>query len=434
MRYRQRVVYRNTRRMSKAGLLIALIGAFGLSGCGDIFDVTNPGQIQDQDLNRLDAIPPLVTGISADYSVFRASSAIRGAYIGDEVVGSTSGPVGRDQERGLVRAEDVNGQWNDVQRARFAAEDGIRRMQEVMQGDFENSALAARAHVFATLANLGFGESWCEVVFEGGPALPRSAAFERSLEWVQRGIPIAERTGSANFRLAMIGASATAHLWLGNGSAAVAAAAQIPTEFVFNAVYSANSLREENAWENETHNRQNTSLFNTRADRVPQDPRAPYTDCVAFEERCVSNVGSDGTTPFLRAEKFPTRSAPIPAVTGREMRLIEAEVAIMNGNVSLAIEKMNAVRALFSGLEMIDPADYPAVAASSFDKDDPVWRLLDEERFFGLWLEGKRLGDLHRWNHPFLDGGRLVLEPLPRRASCIPISLNELQTNPNLSP
>ena len=38
------------------------------------------------------------------------------------------------------------------------------------------------------------------------------------------------------------------------------------------------------------------------------------------------------------------------------------------------------------------------------------WDILDRERHLTLWLEGRRLWDLHRWNHPHLNGGGVVYE------------------------
>jgi len=408
-------------------------------GCEDVFEVTNPGRILDDDLNRTDAMTTLVTGMSADYSVFRSEVALSGAYISDELAGSVSGIVAANFGRGLVLIEDVNGEWEDAHRARFNAEDGIRRMEEVLGADFQGNPLTARAHAFAAASNLSLGENWCEVSFEGGPAEPVSVAFERAIDWAGRGIPHAQQAGRTDLAMAMQGIIAAAHVGLGNWTAAVEAAEGIPTDFRWDAVYSSNTEREENPFFNETHVRQSPSMFNTPAAASdPPDPRTPYTDCSDPEEiatanpPCVRDKSSDGVTDHIRSEKYPSRAAPIAAVSGKEMRLIEAEAALRGGDVTTAIAMMNDARSLWPSLPTIDPADYPDTAASTFTAGDPLWDLLDRERYLGLYLEGKRLGDLHRWNHPFLDGGQIVNEPVPQRASCIPISQNERFTNQNI--
>ncbi len=65
-----------------------------------------------------------------------------------------------------------------------------------------------------------------------------------------------------------------------------------------------------------------------------------------------------------------------------------------------------------------------------------------------LYIEGRRLWDLHRWDtdgydftmytgsrlHDFLYGGSIVHPTdLDRRASCYPIPFSECQANPNIS-
>ncbi len=420
------------RRRRRAGAALLASFGFALAGCGDVFEVTNPGRILDEDLNRRDAMVTLLTGISADYSVLRGNIAVSGGYLSDEMAASESGIVNHNLGRGIVKIEDVNGIWEDVHRARFNAEDGIRRMREVLEGDFDGNPLTARAHVFAALSNLALGENWCEVSFDGGPVEPSSAALERAIEWAQNGIPHAQRAGREDLWLALQGVIAAANARLGNWPAAVAAARQVPTSFVFNALYSGNTEREENPFFNHSRVRQNNSLWNTRAASFsPPDPRAPYTDC-RVSGSCVRDLSSDGVTIHLREEKYPDRGTEIVATSGKEMRLIDAEAALRGGDVATAIARMNEARTLWPSLPPIDPASYPATALTSWSDTDPIWRLLDRERYFDLYLEGKRLSDLHRWDHPFLDGGKIVNEPVPRRASCFPISINERLTNPNI--
>src|SRR5690606_41695455 len=58
--------------------------------------------------------------------------------------------------------------WNDAHTARWVAEDGIRRMQEVLGDGFTTSALAPRAYLIAGFANRILGESVCQAVIDGG--------------------------------------------------------------------------------------------------------------------------------------------------------------------------------------------------------------------------------------------------------------------------
>ena len=58
-----------------------------------------------------------------------------------------------------------------------------------------------------------------------------------------------------------------------------------------------------------------------------------------------------------------------------------------------------------------------------------AWLALKRERSIELWLEARRLGDLHRWKE---DGSPGAVEDMTGRQTCFPIGQNELDSNPNL--
>src|SRR5690606_20496655 len=128
-----------------------------------------------------------------------------------------------------------------------------------------------------------------------------------------------------------------------------------------------------------------------------------------------------GTTPHFRQEKYPERGSDIPLVKGTEMRLIEAEALLLNGDVAGAMAKINEVR---------DFWELPDLSAADADE---AWDHLDNERHLTLWLEARRLWDLHRWDHEVLRGGSIVYPGVENRASCLIFPLSECQTNPNLN-
>ena len=70
--------------------------------------------------------------------------------------------------------------------------------------------------------------------------------------------------------------------------------------------------------------------------------------------------------------------------------------------------------------------------------------ILDRERYASLWLQGRRLHDMDRWNHPFLNGGDNAYGPglgnwviggssFAPRAACMPIARSECLLNENIS-
>jgi hypothetical protein len=421
---------------------LALAGVVGLAGCD--FDVDNPGAVLESDLNTLEAIDALVTGMSSDFSEEYDGIAFTLARATDDMAGSGSYNTTNDFRRGLLEAEYQDGIWEGIQRARWVAEDGIRRMRDDIEGyEFAGNRQTARAYLFAGLSSRVIGESFCYGVVSadaelgGGAeaAKPPSESFQRALSMLAEAITHATGAGDADLLDAAHGGRAQAYVGLGDWTNAVTEAGMVSTDFVYEAIYSDNSGRENNEIHEETFNRPEMSVYDTYASTFdPPDPRAPYTNC-PVTGTC-SESGADGITPYWRQEKFDDEGSNIPVVKGTEMRLIEAEDALRSSDLATAISKMNEVRT-FHSLADLTPA--PTTL-------DEGWIALDHERFLTLWLEGRRIHDLRRWDAegrstlpgvmflngqwPLADDG--LAPGLTQRAACIPISFSECLSNPNL--
>ena len=124
--------------------------------------------------------------------------------------------------------------------------------------------------------------------------------------------------------------------------------------------------------------------------------------------------GNDGKTPLYYQMKYADSGADVPLAKGLEMRLIEAEVMLRNGDLTGFLARVNNVRAAL-GLG-------PVTAATVQE----AWSTLDRERFLTLWLEGRRLKDISRFSN---EG--LVSFP-SGRVSCFPFGDTEIAGNPNL--
>ncbi len=431
----------------------ALVAAVATTGCDEsIFDVKNPGRILDDDLNTAQGVRSLVTGMSADFSASYDDLSFTTARLSDEIVGSGSYFSTGRYRRGLFDSEDSNGFWAGVQRARWVSEAGLIRMRNIEGYQFDGNPETARAHLFGGLANRWFGENFCQVIFsqpyddenpgpagevDTGDAMERDAAFRRAIALLDRAIQNA--SGDSEIVNAAEGGLAQVYMGLGDFSNAVAHSTKVPTDFVFAAAYSSNSSRETSQIWNETHGRHEVSAWMTLAGTVGAgDPRTPWTDCSAEGSGCPSGNGADGQTIHFRQDKYPTRDDDIPLVKGTEMRLIEAEAALMAGDLAGAMAKINEMRAHHG----LDPLESDGTIGSITGGDGgganmtsmSGWDILDRERHLTLWLEGRRLWDLHRWDHPHLDGGGVVYEAtVARRASCMPISLDECQVNEKVS-
>jgi hypothetical protein len=322
------------------------------------------------------------------------------------------------------------------------------------------------------------GEHFCSVVYsdleEGiaGGVQPRTAAFDSAIVSFNSAISIGGAAGSGADDWVMVAKAGIAQAHLGRGDlvAAAAAAAEVPTDFVYSAIY--NISADANIIWQETHGRAEIGVTNTaafvwgNADEDPdgiEDPRMPYTVCGVFDPAandgaggnvptgdCLgsgsgAHQGADGLTAHIRQDKYPLEGSDIPYVHGTEMRLIQAEKAlVVDNDLGAFIGFINEVRD-FHGLpnyptpSAAGEVEFPNVLMSVGIADASVdaWSILDKERYATLWMESRRFFDLDRWDHPFLLGGEtgvIIGSPAASpRVSCMPIPEIECQLNPELS-
>jgi hypothetical protein len=373
--------------------------------------VTNPGPLLDDDLNNASAMPALVNGMGGDLSNAIGTYLTRGSLAAFEVQHSGNFAAERQFATGVIRPEDVNGDWARMQTARWVAENGLVRMRTVLGTGFETNPLTIRAYLYAGFANRFLGENVCETTIDGGPKLPSSEHFVRAESLFTRAITLARAQNNTALLNAALSGRAQVLAWQNKWDAAVADAALVPATFRHNAVFSTNTARENLDLANQTINRREVTVFNTVwvADR---DVRVPYdtvrTATGGFQ------TGQDGATRFFRQRKYIALGDPVALARGTEMLLIRAEAALRANDVTNAMVFINQARAV---------STLPALTATTVDA---AWTILMRERGAVLWLEGRRLWDLRRW----LASGRNTA--LQGRSTCVPISLEEIGANINL--
>jgi hypothetical protein len=400
-------------------------GAVLLASCGDLLDVENPGSLADDDLNTPAAMPGLVTGMSFDLSRAIDNVLQNSNIMADDLYhGGSYGPQGLFN-RGIIEKEDVNGMWGSMHRARWVAEQGLVRMQTVLGTTaFDASPLAARAYLYAGFANRLLGEHVCEAVIDGGGRENHEGHFERAEEQFTEAIRIAGNITSAavrdSLRRAAYGGRASVRAWLGDWAGAAADAANVPPGYVFVAFYSTNTPAENNDLVFETNNRLEYTVYNTQWAGVFRDPRVPW-DTVKTTGGAVQ-VGQDGRTPFFRQGKYNGLGADVPLTKGTEMLMLRAEERLRADDVPGAMALINQQRAFYHTTATPLPALTATTAAEA-------WPILQQERAAVLWMEGRRLWDLRRWN---AEPAPIKNTFLDARDQCIPVSENEEQSNPNV--
>jgi hypothetical protein len=221
------------------------------------------------------------------------------------------------------------------------------------------------------------------------------------------------------------------------------------------------------------HRSDDVGLWNTPAAiQWPEDPRVPQIRCGEFKEG-VTPGGNKSSSDFINLSSLPEcslelnneyrhemndyprwvqlkyfdRGSDMEMVTGTEMLLIRAEVAMEEGRSADFINYIDQLRAHY-GLDPLAVNDPDANLTIKGDleypnAEDDMWSILDRERYLELWLEGRRYADFRRWNHPYwTQGFYQVIEhearngPGPRPAMCfdgsygMPLPESECGTNP----
>lgn len=382
---------------------LALVCAVGVALAGCDLGVTNPGLIDDAALNDVRAMEPLVTGMGGDLQTILDDVAYFMGIASGDITHTGAFEAEQFMARGEITPRHVNGLWGGMHRARWAAEHGIERMKTVLGRDFETNRLGIEAYLWSGFSNRVLGENVCQAIIDGGAPQPNTVHFERAEAAFGEAIRLAQKQGNTGLEQIAYAGRAQVRAALGKWADAAADAGKVPTGAKFEVPYATNPSREWNWLAYQSITRHYFSVYGSWAEKVTGDPRVPWRD--------LKRVGADGKTPMYQQQKYLTTAAPIQLMAGDEMRLIEAEAALrLNNDVAGALAKINGLRSA---------AGQPPSTARTVEEAFVALRL---ERAIVLWMEGRRLWELRRFNDPFLAN----------RDKCIPASENEVNTNPNL--
>jgi hypothetical protein len=416
--------------------------------------VTNPGPVQDEFLDDRNAAAAMVSGAGRALSQSINWIGYTGAAVTREIhpAGSTgSFGISNRWQTGELGADDsdLDTHWAEGQRARWIAEEAIRRLEAAgppPTGSLQTPAAYYNAlqlaYVYAGFANRVLGENMCDAVIDGSGKLDNAVYFQRAESLFTKAIAVTGGTPATitTQATAAYAGRAQARLYLKKYAEAAADAGQVPIAFVYNMTYfniGDDAQRNRIAWAMfnspyRAHTEWNTWYYDYS--QATKDPRVPIT-ITALQGDAAINCATvtngqcvTGKVPFYPEAKMNTSASPVRLASGREMRLIEAEAKLRASDVAGAVTSINLVRT-------------NANAGSTVSASDATeaWRLLKRERGIELWLEARRLGDLRRWKAEGTPGALDPLEQpglatshLVKQDLCFPISTAEVQTNPNL--
>ena len=396
----------------------------GVSGCA--LDAVNPGPIRAEALNTPSALSSLVNGSGRDLAESINWVAYTGGAVAREIfpAGST-GAFGITvlHQNGKLVDNDGDTWWNFAQRARWTSEDAVTRIKTVLGTSSANNATLAQALVWAGFSNRHLGENFCEGVINGGAPGPSTVYLERAEANFTEAITVATAANNVNLVSAATAGRASVRLLRNNTAGAATDAAAVASTFAYRMPYYQTELDQYNRifWASANQPYRAHTVWNTYIEtyrRATRDPRVPYDSSLTILVGDAA-VGSLGRVRWYFQTKYPAITSSINLATGWEMRLIEAEVKLIAGDLDGALTSINGRRTALA---------LAPVTATSLAEG---WAALKRERGIELWLEGRRLGDMRRWAALSRPGALDPKEEIPGRDLCFATPLSEKQTNIN---
>ena len=372
------------RRLTKRVMTFGVFAAVAVFSACDLA-VTNPGPVQDATLNLEGAYQGIVNGaIRGVQEGFGTYALLGGAITHDLHASGHTGSAGVRPEEEVAWLNDNydgRGGWGNQHRARWIAEEAVRRFtgEESAVSNPGSYPPLAQAYFWAGLASRYLGENACTAIFDGGAPEPKLAYFDHAIDHFNNAVTVGQSAGLSDLVTAAIGARAAAKNFKGDYAGAAADAAQVPFGFEFLTTYSGFGGEYYYVYGHvESLGFQSLSFWGTPAGEhflLTGDSR------VAWGYDNGSREVPEGKSAAVRGQTHPARPtwvslvpmfyplkgiAPrdkdreflffepdraqqreqlqIQLVDGREMELIKAEVELRNGNWQAAMTHINNVR------------------------------------------------------------------------------------------
>lgn len=409
-------------------VIIILISLVTLSSCGDLLTVEDPQRYADEDLNREEAIPAVANGVLGDFYMAMDDFILVTALLSDEYQHTGTWNDWDQISTGRISAGIANASsdaaFDALMSVRWSAEDAESRIEEILGSEADSNEYYVQVKVVKAFANLITAMGYAEAPGEaGGEAVNDIALTELAITQFGEAIQLAQTNGFTNWSQLATAGRARAHLMAGNYSNALTDAQSVPDGYVHNAIFSLSTGDQQNGVVSLTHwdNNRAGGLHNLWWDQVDTD-EGYLVDPFTFEldtrvpiRYQDGALGVDGITPHYSEMKYADLGDDIRLTHWQEMRLIEAEVYFEDEQYQDALDKVNEVRGAAGLTEHTMPTN-----------QSDILDYILHERFAEMFLEGHRLNDLNRHN--------LIREVLgPDRAVKLPISINEVNANSNIS-
>jgi len=387
------------RGLRSVATLLAVAGLLaGFTACDQLLEVELPGDVTEDALDNPALAQILVDGVIADFECAYNNYNFGSSVHSDEMWHSSGNLVERLWGQRRITSDFGSyvsgscgawgyGLWTTMHVARFQSEDVFQRMSDWEDVPDKDSRLAT-VRTYGAFLYAYFGETFCEVNFDGGDPMPPDAVLAIAEEKFESAIQLAQSSGNTQMLNAARVGMARVRLDLGDYQGARQVAELVPQGFVFLATRSADFTYRENKgfsqFVDDGHHTVAPDFRDLEWKGVP-DPRVNVT--------YTGDLGFDGETDLWISDKWPSRSTPIPVATWEEAQLIIAEAAANTGDPDTAVQIINEFHQR-AGLPGYDPAT-----------DGPLMDHIIQERSRVLFQTGgHRLNDMLRFGLPFPEG------------------------------
>jgi len=439
----------NMRRL--VALCSAVFVAAVLAGCSDFLKVSNPGAIEEANVNNPAYMTLLVNGVIGEFQPAFTGTALYSAILTDEVSNWHGFAENIEIDNRSVGAGNGTAPllvYTPLQSTRFLADSAATFVTAFLGDSASRDVRLARVRDYGGYAYLLLGEQMCSAPIGLTRAYTPEELLGMALDRFKAAIDIATAAKTYNAGLGTAGAAraasadsllnlarvgaARASLDLGKFADAANYAGSVPTTFAFKAYYSANSTRENNqffAAASGGGNAEFIGVSSTPFEALINDPRIPRP---LTKEGTMQGQAFVPKSPLMFSTYNATiigaqftKDASITFASGLEAQYILAEAQGVN---AANLTFLNSRRAIGGDAPLANPTD------ADFKTS------LRDQRSRDLYLAGYRLGDVRRykklynidlWQHGAYPSP-VPAPPTFGDAECWPIPLAEINGNPFL--
>lgn len=420
---------------NRLGNILKLVGvgvltSFLMVGC-DLFDVSNPDSLVEEDLEEPRAASSLKNGV-----VNAVMDATGWTYavthtITDEMFWQGSYESYRNLDRGQVTHEDneeVIQSFPELAEARWLSDQAIERLHNFEdEGQLQSPGILTEAYIYSALARIIIGTHFEDFVYsdrmEAAPPIGMEnmhQVFDEAIEHASEAAQRADQHGNAHLEKQALGLRAVAQHRLAIWEKLTPPGETPADPLVDNtgAVADAEAaLALMDTDEELQHDYRGPTVYNHASSQV--NGRAEVGLAEPFDDLKTGDADPRVVAfqdDFTDTGTYGDSYAPITWLSARQLRLIIAEEHIGSDDAR-ARQEMNTIRAM-DGLPEIEPGD-------------DLVEFLEHERRANLFLQGTRLLDMYRFGTE-APNWSTEQDAMQRPGSRLPIPTNEIVTNPHL--